>query len=224
MKGTIASYRNYGRLSLILAALIIISFAYLYKLDRPLLWGDEADTGLFARNVLQFGYPIAYDGRNVPICSGESQVSRNLLVEKYIPWVQHYLAAISLKSFGNNTRGLRFIFAIIGVISFFPIYHILRRRRVKFPIILTLMILISPQVLFFQRNARYYSVLILLYGFLVWHIASAFRKSKLRFLITSLYFIVFFHTHPFAAFCCSISLLILCTIYRKKAFLWYLAS
>lgn len=220
---SLALYRNYRKLPFILAALVIISFVYVYGLDRPLLWGDEADTGVFARNVLRFGYPVAYDGRNVTVCSGEAQVSKDLLVEKYIPWVQHYLAAISLASFGDSTRGLRLIFAIIGVISFFPIYQILK-TRVKFPIILTLLILTSPQVVLFQRSARYYSVLILLFALLVWHLTTNFRRSRPRFFIASLYFIILFHTHPFAALCISVSLILFCLILRKKEFLWYLVS
>ena len=109
--------RNYIQWLRLLLALIVISFVYLYRLDRPLLWGDEADTGIEARNILRCGYPMAYDGRNVSVYESGSQLNRNLLCKK-IPWVQYYLAAASLAVFGNNTAGLRCLFAIAGVIAF----------------------------------------------------------------------------------------------------------
>ena len=101
------NYIRYFRLSL---AVIIISFVYLYRLDRPLLWGDEADTGIEARSILRCGYPIAYDSRKVSVYDNGSQLNRNLLCKK-IPWVQYYLAAASLAVFGNNTAGLRYLFS-----------------------------------------------------------------------------------------------------------------
>src|SRR5262245_54234402 len=41
-------------------AVVVVATVYLWRLDQPLLWPDEADTGIFARNVLRSGYPVAY--------------------------------------------------------------------------------------------------------------------------------------------------------------------
>ena len=109
------------------AAVAVVALVYLWRLDRPLLWGDEADTGIFARNVLRSGYPVAYDGRNIRLFAEGSQVSRDLVCKK-VPWVSLYLGAASLAVFGDSTAGLRTLFALVGVLSFFPIYAVLRTR------------------------------------------------------------------------------------------------
>jgi len=204
------------------AALIVVCFAYFYRLDKPLLWGDEADTGIEGRNIIRFGYPVAYDGRNVHVYDNGSQLNNNLL-PKRIPWTQYYVAAVSLAIFGNNTFGLRLLFAIIGAAAFFPIHAVLK-RRVKCPLIVTLLVLLWPQVVLFQRSARYYSILVLLYAIFVWHLSYDFRTTKARFLVALLCFILFYHTHPFAAFCCSVSVLTFCLFNRGKAFFVYLVS
>ena len=112
------------------AAVAVLAVVYFSRLDRPLLWCDEADTGVFARNVLQSGYPTAYDGRNVRLYEEGSQVSRALVCKK-VPWVQFYLGAASLAAFGpilGDTEGLRVLFALLGVLSFFPICAVLKPR------------------------------------------------------------------------------------------------
>jgi len=214
--------RNYIQWLRLLPALIVISFVYLYRLDRPLLWGDEADTGIEARNILRCGYPIAYDGRNVSVYENGSQLNTNLLCKK-IPWIQYYLAAASLAVFGNNTAGLRCLFAITGIIAFFPTYFFLK-SRVKYPVIIAALILLSPQTVLFQRNARYYSILILLYALLLWHLSTNFKSRKIQFFTALLIFILFFHTHPFAAACCCFSLVLFCLLLRRKMLPVYLFS
>src|ERR1700689_4282048 len=102
------------RLSLILAA---IAAVYFCKLGHPLLWADEADTGILARNVLRFGTPTAFDGRNISLADDGAQLNRTLLSKK-IPWVQYYVGALSLAVFGNDTGGLRVLFALCGLLSF----------------------------------------------------------------------------------------------------------
>ena len=37
-------------------------FLLFYQLDNRLLWGDEAETALLAKNVLRFGIPKTTDG------------------------------------------------------------------------------------------------------------------------------------------------------------------
>jgi hypothetical protein len=194
-------------------AILIIALVYFYRIDRPTLWGDEADTGIAARNILRCGYPIVYDGRNVSIFDNGSQLNRNLVCKR-IPWIQYYFGALSILIFGNNTLGLRVLFAFGGVMSFFPIYAILK-SRFKYPAILTVLTLISPQVVLFQRNARYYPLLILIYAVLVWHLLREFKSPRNHFILASLIFVLFFHTHPFAAVCSSLSLIAFCLFFRR---------
>ena len=206
----------------VLIALIIVSVSYLYNLDRPLLWGDEADTGIEARNILKFGVPKVYDGRNILLYNNGSQVNGSLLTKK-IPWIQYYIGAVSLKIFGDNTFGLRAIFALLGIISFFPINSILK-NNIKYPVVSTVLILLSPQVVLFQRNARYYPVLILIYSVLLWHLSYNFKTKRMHFITAALCFILFFNTHNFAALCSCASLLIYCLFWNRKLFFSYFLS
>jgi hypothetical protein len=208
-----SGHRNYLariRLALVLAA---VALAYFYRLDRPLVWGDEAETGNGARHVLRSGYPTAYDAANLSLYENGSQYNRNFVTQK-IPWVQYYVGALSLTLFGNDTAGLRTLFALTGLLAFFPIRAVLR-QRVRYPEIIAGLVLLAPQIVLLQRNARYYSILITLYALLVWHLTAEFKQSRNRFLTAALIFALLFHTHPFAAACSAFSLLIFCACRRR---------
>ncbi len=207
------------RLFLILAA---ITTVYCYRLGQPLLWADEADTGIFARNVLRSGYPTAYDGRNISVADDGAQLSRGFLSKK-IPWVQYYVGAASLALAGNDTAGLRLGFALLGVLTFFPLQAALR-RVVPHPDLLAALALLAPQVVLFQRSARYYPILILLYAVLVWHLSAEFRSQRWRWLIAAGVMVLLFHTHPFAAGCTVIALGLYCAAGRREALGGYLLA
>lgn len=203
-------------------ALMVISAAYFYHLDRPRLWDDEADTGILARNTLHQGVPIAYDGRNVAVYDNGEQLNRALLSKK-TPWVQYYVGALSLKLFGNDTGGLRVLFALAGLLAFFPIHAVLKTYS-RYPEVLAMLALISPQVVLFQRNARYYSLLILLYAALVWHVSQERRNPRRGFLGAAAILILLFHTHPVAAGCCAVSLVLYCLLVRREAMALYVGA
>jgi hypothetical protein len=200
------------RTAIVLAALALV---YFYRIDRPLLWGDEAETGIIARNVLRSGFPIATDGRNVTLYDDGVQLNRNLLVKR-TPWVQYYWGALSLALFGNTTGGLRVLFAAAGLLAFFPIRAVLK-SRVAQPEITAALALLAPQIVLFQRNARYYPILILLYSLLVWHLYADFRSVWKRLALATLILVLLFHTHPFAAACAGLSLILFCLIFRREA-------
>ncbi|MFH0982597.1 MAG: glycosyltransferase family 39 protein [Planctomycetota bacterium] len=201
---------------------LVVAAVYLYRLDRPLLWGDEADTGILSRNVLRFGVPTAYDGRNLSFFDGGTQLSEGLLSAR-IPWVQYYLGALSLKVFGDSTQGLRTIFVLIGVTAFLPIFAVLR-NRLPHPVIMTVLVLASPQVVLFHRNARYYSILTLLYAILLWHLSHTYQNRKWRFAVATVCLVLLYHTHSAAAVCASLSVLLFCVLKRRPAFLEHLLA
>jgi hypothetical protein len=200
-------------------SILLIALVYFYRIDRPLLWDDEAETGVVARNILRTGYPTASDGRNVTLYDNGAELNGNL-VFKRIPWIQYYLGALSLLVFGNNTAGLRVLFVFSGILAFFPIYAILR-PRLKYPSFLTALTLLSPQIILLQRNARYYPILVLLYSVLVWHLLKKFKNPWSHFLLASLIFVLFFHAHPLAAMCSALSLIAFCLLFRREDLVSY---
>ena len=198
-------------------ALLVIAVVYFYRLDRPLLWGDEADTGIAACSILRNGFPVEYDGRNLSVFQNGAELNHNLLRIR-VSWGQFYVGALSVTLFGNNTGGLRVLFAILGLLAFFPVYALLR-SRVKYPEIIAALTLTAPQLVLFQRNARYYSMLILLYAVLVWVTSAKLKSDRIRAAVASLVLILLFHTQSLAALCCCASLVTFCLLFDRKA-LW----
>ncbi|MGP8197931.1 MAG: ArnT family glycosyltransferase [Limisphaerales bacterium] len=210
---------QYLRVSL---AVFVIAFAYLYRLDRPLLWIDEAQTGIAARNILHHGHPTAFDGRNAALCDNGRTLDTNLLF-KQLPWFQYYVGAASTALFGNDTAGARALFAAAGMLAFFPLYAVLK-PRLRHPAFIAALILLSPQTVLFQRNARYYPILILFYAVVLWLLSRDFRSRKWHTLATLLVFVLFFNTHPAAALGCAFALLLFCSLVRRQMFPVYLVA
>jgi len=203
-------------------ALLVVAAVYFHRLDRPLLWEDETYTGIQARNLLHHGFPTAYDGRNVLLYQNGAQLNRDLVPEE-APWAQYYLGAASLVLCGDDTAGLRVLFVLTGLLAFFPVRAVLR-SRVRYPDCIAALALLAPQIVLFQRNARYYPLLIFLYAALVWHVCADFRSARVRFVLAVAILTLLFHTHPFAAVCCGAALALFCVCFRRAALGGYLAA
>jgi hypothetical protein len=162
---------------------------------------------------------VAYDDRNVIITKDGIQLNSSLVFKK-IPWVQYYVGALSIALFGNDAGGLRILFTAVGLLAFFPIYAILR-RSVRCPEVIAALALLAPQVVLFQRNARYYSILILLYAILVWLLSVEFKSAKLRFCLATLVLFGMFHSHSLAAMCCCAALILYCAAFDRKSLLLF---
>lgn len=191
----------------VLVAFILTGFIYLYHIHTPVMWGDEAGTAIFGKTIIQKGVPVGFDGRNLSVFNNCASVSQTLLSKK-IPWVEDYVASLSILLFGQSTAGVRLLFVIIGLCAFFPLYAVLRRES-SHPALLTTLLLLTPQVVLFQRNARYYPLLILLFSVLLWTYTHRFKSEKWRLILCCLLSLVFFHTHELAAFSSMLSFVIL---------------
>ncbi len=203
-------------------ALMVIAVVYFYRLDSPPLWGDEADTAIEARQILKIGYPMAFDGRNVSLYDNGSQLNEHLVCNK-IPWMQYYLGALSMLLFGHDAAGVRVLFAFCGALSFFPI-HALLQIRLKYPALTTTLLLLAPQIVLFQRSARYYPLLILIYSVLAWHLMRGKGNRTPHFLSASVIFVLLFQTHPFAAACTALAVVAYCITFRWDTVWPYLGA
>lgn len=186
-------------------AFLLLAATYLYRLDTPILWNDEADTAVFARNVLQTGIPTAFDGRNVSTDGDCFNLSRGRLLQKLHPWLQYYVAAASLFLLGHTTFAARALCALLGAVTVFPLEATLRHRTPA-PLLLSLLLLLHPQVVLFQRQCRYFPLLILL-ATIALYLAAVSRPRKPRRLTWAavLTSVAMFHTHPLAAICTFVS-------------------
>jgi hypothetical protein len=203
---------------------VVVVAAYVHKLDQPLPWNDEAETMVMSRSLSKHAVPTADDGRNVLIFENCSQLNLTL-VSKRIPWLQYYTAAASEHLFGGTTAGLRLLFALLGALAFVPLVFLLRPHLPYAPLIAGL-ILLNPQVILFQRNARYYPLLILTYCLLLVTLFGEKINPRLKYFFLAIVFIFFFHVHPLAAFGSWLTFSLYCAYeYRWKAwFIWFCGS
>ena len=209
--------RSVPRWAGIAIALAVLAAAYLWRLDRPLLWADEAQTGIGARSVLHAGYPSAFDGRNAAVIDNGRTLDTQLSF-KQIPWLSFYVGAASMALFGDDTAGLRALFALLGVLAVFPLRALLAGRT-RQPCLLATLLLLAPQTVLFQRNARYYPLLILLFTTLLWHLTADIRRRGLRLALGLAIFVLLFHSHVGVALGCSGAALLFCALRRRELLL-----
>lgn len=186
-----------------LVAALVVAVVYFWNLGAAPLWGDEASTGIYARSIAREGVPSAFDGRNVTAYGGGTELNADLLVVK-VPWAHFYLGGLSVLLFGDSPWGARALFALVGVLAFVPLVGLLR-GRVPAPAVVAALVLLVPQAVLFQRSARYYSLLTLLYAWLlVWQLREDGSRLRRRGLGAAL-FVLLFHTHPVAAASCALA-------------------
>jgi hypothetical protein len=205
-----------------LAALGLVALACLWRLDRPLLWGDEGHTAAMARGILRTGVPTAFDGRNLVLFDIRAGLNRHL-VSREVPWVQWYVGAASMAVFGRTTAGVRILFALAAVAAFLPLRAALR-GKVRMPELTAALALLAPQAVLFDRNARYYPILVLLFACLVWHMGASFRSGRVRFAVSTALFVLLFHTHTLVALGIASALVLHCALWMRERLAGYLAS
>ena len=205
----------------VVLALAALAAGTLVRLDRPMLWADEAQTGIGARNVLHDGLPTAFDGRNAAVIDSGRTLDLSLRF-KQIPWVSFYVGAASVALFGDDAAGLRTLFALLGLLAFVPLRAVLR-PRVRMPSLAAALVLLAPQTLLFLRSARYYPLLVLLFAGLCWLVATDPPRRATRLALAAALFVLLFHTHVAVAFGCGLSVLLLGLLCRR-ARLWEYAA
>ncbi|RJP25890.1 MAG: hypothetical protein C4520_01685 [Candidatus Abyssobacteria bacterium SURF_5] len=139
------------------------AFLLLYNLSDRLLWGDEAETALLGRNILEFGIPLVDDGKNVLTQYPEPWEANDAGVWTWNTWLSYYVAALSLGVFGQTTFAARFPFAAIGLLAV-----ILMRKAARdlyddeeTAFVATLLLAFSVPFLLHARQCRYFSMLAL---------------------------------------------------------------
>ena len=90
-------------------ALVALSAALLAaRPGHPLLWEDEAETAVVARNLLEQGIPSPAGRGHVVTQTGgaDSRLLGGRLVWIWHPWLQHFLAAGSFALLGEGTAAV----------------------------------------------------------------------------------------------------------------------
>jgi hypothetical protein len=145
-----------------IAVILIAAFLIFFRLDQRLLRVDEAETALLARNILVYGVPRAYDGKNLISQEVGHEYGANY-IWRWTPWLEKYVAAVSFALLGESTFSARLPFAILGlvsVISMYPLAMILFRDR-WIGIFSMAFLALSVPFLLHVRQCRYYSLAVL---------------------------------------------------------------
>ena len=146
------------------AALFGLAFYLLFcNLDGRLLWGDEAETALLAKNVLRFGIPKTVDGVNHITELGNFRDENTGHIWTWTPWLQEYVTAASYLVLGETTWSSRAPFAAIAWLSIvllaLVVYRIYRDHRIAFA---SSVLLVTCEVfLLHARQCRYYAITVL---------------------------------------------------------------
>ena len=188
----------------ILILLALLSFAIFKNISYPLIWNDEADTTMFAQQVIKYGYPKAHDEKNSifipdnPMWLGYKP-SQDILTGG--PWANYYFGAIGVKlaeftqDIYQKTALIRLPFAIAGLMglllfafSFRGFFDNMGAFRIFFSVFLVFEIL-SVNLLMHIREARYYSLVILItawffYIFSSFHFHHKYTRAKYLTLLT----------------------------------------
>ncbi len=160
------------------------------------LWGDEAETALFARNILQFGLPKGWDGVNIMGINNAAVLDKNL-VNHTSPWAQYYLVALSFKLFGQSSFTARLPSIIIAILTI-PLIYILavsltKSRKIAF--LASFFLSLSVQYILFAYQARYYILTDfcgLIFFYAAYLLPSSNWKTKLLFIGSG---IIFFYAN-----------------------------
>lgn len=180
---------------LLLIGLFVSAFVYgvlqFKHLSYPLLWQDEGETVMFGQRILEYGYPRAIAdgnlvyGTGAPFSYGLKQKS-----DAYIwsLWGQYYFAALGVKlaeqtdDIRAKTAFLRLPFAMagcMGLICLFLSFFLLNKKSSKewiaYAMCYTMLIAFSTSLILHMREVRYYSLVVFLYGIILW---CEFRHSR----------------------------------------------
>ncbi|NQV98932.1 MAG: hypothetical protein HQ483_04495 [Rhodospirillales bacterium] len=142
----------------ILLGVVFVVLASLLGITNNAFWDDEANTALFARNLIHQGQLTAWDGRNVVSYLGGYELDENLR-NILIPPLQYGLAAAGMLVFGETELGARVPFVVlgafaIGLLGWGARGYLADRRAAAYP---ALLMALSAACLLFIPQARYFA-------------------------------------------------------------------
>ena len=179
--------------AVLLAVAAILIFP---SLDNRYLWDDEAETALLAKNVLRFGVPVAWDGRDLVSQECGADYDENYLWRQ-TPWLPIYATALSFKLLGPSTLAARLPFALVGVLCVLSLYVVgaaLFGERATAGLA-TGILLLSVPFLLHVRQCRYYGLAIFAAIWAFHFFVGALRDRRFAVLGLALALALVFHSN-----------------------------
>lgn len=166
----------------LLGACALGAILALWGLDHHAFWDDEANTAIFARNLLTTGELRAWDGQNLIGYRNGAELD-SALHNTYMPPLQYWVTAGSFALLGPGTVSGRLPFVLAGVLSVWLLGLLMRTlvgtNAVSW--LAPLLLAVSPAFLLYIRNCRYYalSAALLLSLLVVFVAAGKERRSAI---------------------------------------------
>lgn len=199
----------------LITLLVIFGLLSILGAKKHPLWPDEAYTGVFARNVMNFGYPTAWDGQNIAAYRN-GKVLNTQLIDSVTPWLQYYVTAASFKLFGISTFSARLPFIIASLITVWISYRLASSgsQKLHYRFVSLLLMCTSVPFILFSYQARYYALASLLTTFFVYRILISRPASFANLFFTTVVAIALFYSSPLA--CVSLLLALVLPMYFFK--------
>lgn len=162
---------------------VIFAFLVISNLGARVLWQDEAETALVARQMVKSNHwlPYAYDDQG-PISQDWNYQFSVSKLWRWHPWLQFYVTALSFKLFGISSLTARLPFTIVGILFFIYWVSFVKKHGPKnrlFYFLAVGLVLTSVPLLLHIRQARYYSLALLFTLMTIDGYISVLKKSDL---------------------------------------------
>ncbi len=141
---------------------VMAAYLCLANLNYVTVWHDEASVFTIARNLLEQGDIVGWDGRN--LLAGPNGNTLNDDLRDIAPPVQYLVTAAGFTLFGFNETGARAFHALAGLLALAFFHLVLRQQIPNHPrliFFIFLFVACSAQLLLYFRQARYYGVTVL---------------------------------------------------------------
>jgi len=172
--------------------LLVSSFLIFKNLGNLYLILDEYDYAVLGKNILQFGFPTIWDGKN--FIGPESHSAYHLWGQQV--WLSFYLIAISYFYFGFTPLATRIPFALSGLITVFLLYaltfRITQSRRTARGA--SLLFALSVPCVIYMRTGRYMALTFLLSIVCIWFYLDLIESKKGSLWKFTISLIAYFHT------------------------------
>lgn len=172
--------------------LSLSSFLIFKNLGDLYLTLDEYDYAMLGKNILSFGLPTIWDGKN--FIGPESHAMYGLWGQQ--AWVSFYLIALSYLCFGFTSFATRVPFALSGLFSILLLYPLSLRitQSIKTARVASLLFAFSVPCLIYMRTGRYMGLTFLLSILCVWFYLDLIESKKWAIWNFAISLTVYFHT------------------------------
>ena len=160
-----------------LTLLLLLSSFFVFKnLGNLYLILDEYDYAVLGKNILKFGFPTVWDGKNF---IGPESHSICYLWGQQV-WISFYLIAISYLCFGFTPLATRIPFAVSGLISVLLLYLLTLRitKSRKTARVASLLFTLSVSCLIYMRTGRYMALTFLMSILCIWFYLDLIEARK----------------------------------------------